>query len=56
MDVWDRLSSSKVTFDNTVFLSERNSADTNYALAYLMQSKGAFPEKTDLKRTLEFYF
>ena len=56
MDVWDRLSAGKVTYDNTVFLSERNSADTNFALAYLMKSKGAFPEGTDIRRTLEFYF
>ena len=42
MDTWDRLSVDKVTYDNTVFLSERNTADTNFALAYLMKSKGAF--------------
>ena len=42
MNIWDRLCADKVTYDNTVFLSERNSADTNFALAYLMKSKNAF--------------
>jgi len=56
MNVWDRLAAGKVTYDNTVFLSERNTADTNFALAYLMKSKGAFPAGTDIRRSLEFYF
>jgi glutaminase len=56
---WQKLAGGKrITYDNTIFLSERNTADTNYALAYLMKSKGAFPgnSKIDLKETLEFYF
>lgn len=56
---WQRLAGGKrITYDNTIFLSERNTADTNYALAYLMKSRGAFPNnsKIDLKETLEFYF
>lgn len=54
---WNRLSGGMgVSYDNTIFLSERNTADTNYALAYLMKSKNAFPEGTNLKSVLEFYF
>lgn len=56
---WEELAGGKrITYDNTIFLSERNTADTNYALAYLMKSNGAFPgnEKINLKETLEFYF
>lgn len=56
MNCWDRLSADHVTYDNTVFLSERNTADTNFALAYLMKSKGAFDEGADIRRSLEFYF
>ena len=56
MSVWDKLAVDKVTYDNTVFLSERNTADTNFALAYLMKSKGAFQPGTDIRRSLEFYF
>jgi glutaminase len=56
-EYWQKLAGGKrITYDNTVFLSERNTADTNHALAYLMKSRGAFPENTDLKKTLEFYF
>ena len=54
---WQELAAGKsLTYDNTVFLSERNTADTNHALAYLMKSRNAFPENTDIKKTLEFYF
>ena len=54
---WQRLAGGKrITYDNTVFLSERNTADTNYSLAYLMKSKNAFPKGVDIKKVLEFYF
>jgi glutaminase len=56
-DFWSKLSGGKrITYDNTIFLSERNTADTNHALAYLMLSKKGFPEKVDIKKVLEFYF
>ena len=57
MDIWRNLAGGQmITYDNTVFLSERNTADTNYALAHLMKSKDAFPDGVDIKKTLEFYF
>ena len=56
MSVWDKLCAGRVSFDNTIFLSERNSADTNFALAYLMKSKNAFAEGTNIVKVLEFYF
>ena len=57
VDMWTRMAGGKrITYDNTVFLSERNTADTNYALAYLMKSTAAFPEGVDLKEVLELYF
>ena len=56
-EFWEALSASKkIAYDNTVFLSERCTADTNFALAYMMKSKDAFPKGTDIKRTLEYYF
>jgi glutaminase len=56
-EFWQRLAGgTKISYDNTVFLSERNTADTNYALAYLMKSQNAFPEGVNLKSVLEFYF
>jgi glutaminase len=57
IDFWQKLAGGKkITYDNTVFLSERNTADTNHALAYLMKSRGAFPEGTNIDQVLEFYF
>ena len=46
----------KVSFNNSVYLSERQTADRNFALAYFMREKNAFPENTNLTETLEFYF
>lgn len=47
----------KLGFSNSVYLSERSSADRNFALAYFMNENGAFPKEiTDLVSVLEFYF
>ena len=43
-------------FDNCTYLSERKTADRNFALGYSMRESGAFPEGVDLVETLEFYF
>ncbi len=43
-------------FDNATYLSERRTADRNFALGYFMREQGAFPPDTDLVETLEFYF
>jgi glutaminase len=54
---WKALCGEKsVSFNNSVYLSERQTADRNYALAYFMREKNAFPENTNLTETLEFYF
>ncbi|ORJ57825.1 glutaminase A [Mycobacterium simiae] len=54
---WRRLSGSgRVGFNNSVYLSERRTADRNFALGYFMREQGAFPDGTDLVETLEFYF
>ncbi|XP_013401990.1 glutaminase kidney isoform, mitochondrial [Lingula anatina] len=45
-----------VGFNNAVFLSERETADRNFALAYYMKEKKCFPEGTNLMETLDFYF
>jgi glutaminase len=45
----------KVGFSNSVYLSERRSADRNFALGYLMREHKAFPADTPLIETLEFY-
>ena len=43
-------------FDNSVYLSEKTHANRNFALAYFMNEVHAFPESTDLEKTLELYF
>ena len=49
-------------FDNNpVYLSEKKTADRNYALAHFMNETNTnkpigFPDKTDLNETLELYF
>lgn len=54
---WEILCGNKsVMFNNSVYLSERQTADRNFALAYFMREKNAFPEGTNLTETLEFYF
>jgi glutaminase len=54
---WRRLSgSNRVGFNNSVYLSERKTADRNFALGYFMKEHDSFPQGTDLVETLEFYF
>ncbi|WP_440072496.1 glutaminase A [Streptosporangium sp. OZ121] len=56
-ETWRRLAGGgTVGFNNAVYLSERRTADRNFALGYFMREHGSFPEGTDLVETLEFYF
>jgi glutaminase len=56
-ETWRRLAGGgTVGFNNAVYLSERRTADRNFALGYFMREHGSFPEGTDLLETLEFYF
>ncbi|CAO1305449.1 unnamed protein product [Diamesa tonsa] len=43
-------------FNNSIFLSEREAADRNYALGFYMREHKVFPEKTNLRECLDFYF
>jgi glutaminase len=54
---WQRLAGgARPGFNNAVYLSERQTADRNFALGYSMQERGAFRPGTDLLQTLEFFF
>eukprot|EP00730_Choanoeca_flexa_P013511 TRINITY_DN5403_c0_g1_i1.p1 TRINITY_DN5403_c0_g1~~TRINITY_DN5403_c0_g1_i1.p1 ORF type:complete len:514 (+),score=111.02 TRINITY_DN5403_c0_g1_i1:109-1650(+) len=44
-----------VSFDNSVYLSELNTASRNYALTYFMQEKSEFMKTIPVERTLELY-
>lgn len=45
-----------IGFDNSVFLSEKDSASRNIALSYLMEENESFPENTNIQNTLDLYF
>ena len=54
---WQRLAGgARPGFNNAVYLSERQTADRNFALGYSMRESGAFRPGTDLTQALEFYF
>ena len=57
LQTWSKaIGGEKPVFNNTVYLSERQTADRNFALAYFMRESGSFPDGIDLEETLEFYF
>ena len=45
-----------IHFDNSIFLSEREHADRNRALAFYMKDYAAFEKDVDIEKSLEFYF
>lgn len=57
IDVWEKLSGDvRPGYNNSVYHSEKSTADRNFALAHFMREVGAFPEGVDLEETLDFYF
>lgn len=55
--LWDMCGSSgRLGFDNSVYLSEKRHSARNRALAHYMDENNAFPERTNLEETIEFYF
>lgn len=47
---------SRIAFDNATFLSERDTADRNFALAHYMKENSVFPKESKLSETLDLYF
>jgi len=45
-----------IGFNNAVFLSERATADRNFAMGYYMKENNCFPENLDLHNCLDLYF
>ena len=57
MQRWsDLCGGAKPSFSNSIYLSERQTADRNFALGYFMREHEAFPDGTELVDILEFYF
>ncbi len=43
-------------FNNSIFLSERDTADRNFAMAYFMKEHKCFPESFNLQECMDLYF
>lgn len=57
LEFFQKMSGGEVFgFNNAVFLSEREAADRNYALGFYMRENKCFPEKTNLRECMDFYF
>jgi glutaminase len=58
METWRRVcgGARRPQFNNATFLSERDTADRNFCLAYMMREANVFPPGTNLQTTLELYF
>uniref|UniRef100_A0A1B6DQU4 glutaminase n=1 Tax=Clastoptera arizonana TaxID=38151 RepID=A0A1B6DQU4_9HEMI len=57
MNYFKRLAGGEyLGFNNAVFLSEREAADRNYALGFYMREHKCYPDKTNLKECMDFYF
>jgi glutaminase len=52
----DYAGGAKIGFDQAVYLSERETAYNNNALAYFMSSKNGFPQGANVQDSLDFYF
>lgn len=56
MKMWTKFcGGTRPGFNNSVYLSERDTADRNYALAHFMKEKGSFPANCNIQKTLELY-
>lgn len=56
MQHWRKITGGTTPFfNNAVFLSEKETADRNYALAYFMREQGGLHPQTNLQETLDFY-
>jgi glutaminase len=54
---WERLCGGyRPGFDNLVFLSEKQTADRNFALAYFLRENKSFRTDINISQTLDFYF
>ncbi|VDP11094.1 unnamed protein product [Soboliphyme baturini] len=57
MDMFRKISGSgTIGFSNSTYLSERATADRNFALAYFMREHKCFPKNVNLNELLDFYF
>lgn len=56
-NIWSNLGGeANINYNHQVYKSEKETANRNFALAYLMKEVGAFPKNTDIEDVLDFYF
>lgn len=57
MNLWSRLCgySSEVLFSKETMISERDTADTNFAIAHLLRGQTGLPRGVDLQKMMEVY-
>jgi glutaminase len=57
MERWAALAGGeRAGFSNAIYQSERQTADRNYAIGYMLRERKAFPAGANLIENLEFYF
>ena len=57
LEKWSQLSGGvRPIFNNSVYLSEKATADRNFALAYFMRENKAFPQGININEILDYYF
>ena len=53
---WSLLAGGKkMGYSNSMYLSERQNCDRNFALAHFMREHGQLPENADIQEVLEFF-
>jgi glutaminase len=45
-----------LSFNNSVFLAEREVSDRNYAMSYYMKENKCFPKGSNIKDVLDFWY
>lgn len=57
MNYFERLAGGEdIGFNNAIFLSEREAADRNYALGFFMKEHKCYPDRSNFKDCMDFYF
>jgi len=53
--IWNDLCLDPIGFANNVFLAERDTADKNYCLAYMMRESRSLPADYDIEKLVSLY-
>jgi glutaminase len=57
MKSWARLTTGAMpNLNQSIYFSEKDTADRNYAICYLMREQGAFPDHVNIQGVINLYF